>query len=62
VVPSLLSLRLCLLNYTDIYQRYMGTNIPGKAKEALNYGGGIPLYVKTINDVLTSGYEGFVVQ
>jgi hypothetical protein len=40
----------------------MGTNIPGKTKEALNYGGGIPLYIKTINDVLANGYEGFIVQ
>jgi hypothetical protein len=40
----------------------MGTNIPGKVKEALNYGGGIPLYVKTINEVLANGYEGFTVQ
>jgi hypothetical protein len=40
---------------------YMGTNIPGKKKEALNYSGGLPLYIKTINDVADNGWDGFVV-
>lgn len=40
---------------------YMGTNIPGKVREPLNYAGGIPTYVKTIREVLDNGYEGFVV-
>jgi cation diffusion facilitator CzcD-associated flavoprotein CzcO len=41
---------------------YMGTNIPGKPREPLNYAGGVPLYIKTINDVLKNGYEGFHVE
>jgi hypothetical protein len=40
----------------------MGTNIPGKPREPLNYAGGVPLYIKTINDVLKNGYEGFHVE
>ena len=40
---------------------YMGTNIPGKPREPLNYAGGIPLYIKTINDALKNGFEGFKV-
>ncbi|KIW09579.1 uncharacterized protein PV09_00451 [Verruconis gallopava] len=39
---------------------YMGTNIPGKKKEALNYSGGLPLYIATITDVANKGWEGFV--
>lgn len=42
--------------------RYMGTNIPGKPKEALNYGGGLPLYIETINKVLKNNHDGFLVQ
>jgi len=41
---------------------YMGTNIPGKPREALNYAGGIPLYVKTIRESLEHNYEGFKVE
>ncbi|OCK74929.1 FAD/NAD(P)-binding domain-containing protein [Lepidopterella palustris CBS 459.81] len=41
---------------------WMGANIPGKPREALNYGGGLPLYIKTINDVFNNGLEGFKVQ
>lgn len=39
----------------------MGTNIPGKPREALNYAGGMPLYLKTIQDVLDEGFKGFTV-
>jgi hypothetical protein len=37
-----------------------GTNIPGKKKEALNYSGGLPLYIQTINEVADKDWEGFV--
>ncbi|KAK5129145.1 hypothetical protein LTR08_003810 [Meristemomyces frigidus] len=40
---------------------YMGTNIPGKPREALNYAGGIPLYLKTIRDVVEQDFKGFTV-
>ncbi|KAK3628482.1 hypothetical protein LTR56_003861 [Elasticomyces elasticus] len=40
---------------------YMGTNIPGKPREALNYAGGLPLYCKTLNEVLDKDLEGFTV-
>ncbi|EMC93437.1 hypothetical protein BAUCODRAFT_240427 [Baudoinia panamericana UAMH 10762] len=40
---------------------YMGTNIPGKPREALNYAGGIPLYTKTIFEVLDQDFKGFTV-
>ncbi|TVY39116.1 Baeyer-Villiger monooxygenase [Lachnellula subtilissima] len=39
---------------------YMGTNIPGKRKEMLNYLGGVPLYTQQINTSLTEGLSGFV--
>ncbi|KAK5117570.1 hypothetical protein LTR62_004992 [Meristemomyces frigidus] len=40
---------------------YMGTNIPGKPREALNYAGGVPLYVKTIFEALEQDFRGFTV-
>ncbi|KAK3722215.1 hypothetical protein LTR37_002648 [Vermiconidia calcicola] len=40
---------------------YMGTNIPGKPKQALNYAGGIPLYLKTIREAFENDFEGFEV-
>ncbi|KAK0948330.1 hypothetical protein LTR29_000447 [Friedmanniomyces endolithicus] len=40
---------------------YMGTNIPGKPREALNYAGGMPLYLKTINEVIDQDFKGFTV-
>ena len=40
---------------------YMGTNIPGKKKEALNYSGGLPMYIQTINEVAEKGWAGFEV-
>jgi cation diffusion facilitator CzcD-associated flavoprotein CzcO len=48
-----------LRHYTDSW--YMGSNIPGKPREPLNYAGGIPLYIKTINEVFEEGYKGFEV-
>ena len=41
---------------------YMGTNVPGKPREALNYNGGIPQYLKTIKSVKDNDLEGFEVQ
>jgi hypothetical protein len=38
-----------------------GTNIPGKPKAPLNYAGGLPLYLKTINEALENNYDGFEV-
>jgi len=38
---------------------YMGTNVPGKPKEMLNYLGGLPRYVEQINVVRDTGYPGF---
>ncbi|KAI7627945.1 hypothetical protein KC346_g462, partial [Hortaea werneckii] len=40
---------------------YMGTNIPGKPREALNYAGGIPLYLKTIREAIQPEWKGFTV-
>jgi len=51
---------LTLRHNTDSW--YMGANIPGKKREALNYGGGIPEYIKTITKVMNNGYEGFVLK
>jgi len=38
---------------------YMGTNIPGKPKEMLNYLGGLPNYIQQINAVLSEGFPGY---
>ncbi|KAE9382308.1 hypothetical protein BT96DRAFT_845634, partial [Gymnopus androsaceus JB14] len=38
---------------------YMGSNIPGKAIEPLNYSGGLQNYFKIITGVAERGYEGF---
>ncbi|KAF2167003.1 hypothetical protein M409DRAFT_66115 [Zasmidium cellare ATCC 36951] len=40
---------------------YMGTNIPGKPRQALNYAGGLSTYIATINERLNSNFEGFEV-
>ncbi|KEF57230.1 uncharacterized protein A1O9_07420 [Exophiala aquamarina CBS 119918] len=39
---------------------YMGTNIPGKPKEMLNYLGGLSDYIKRISSTVIAGYPGFV--
>ncbi len=33
----------------------------GKPREALNYAGGMPLYLKTINEVIDQDFKGFTV-
>lgn len=38
---------------------YMGTNVPGKPKEMLNYLGGVTDYIKRISSVVARGYPGF---
>ncbi|KAK9383376.1 FAD/NAD(P)-binding domain-containing protein [Kockiozyma suomiensis] len=40
---------------------YMGTNIPGKPKEVLNYMGGLPNYIQQIQEVQQKGFPGFEV-
>jgi len=39
---------------------YMGSNIPGKPVESLNYLGGIPVYQKKLKDALDKDFDGFV--
>ena len=34
-------------------------NVPGKPAQALNFTGGIPLYVKELNECADEGYKGF---
>lgn len=46
-----------LRHHTDSW--YNGANIPGKPREPLNYAGGIPMYIKTIEAVKNEGYKGF---
>ncbi|KAH7412206.1 cyclopentanone 1,2-monooxygenase [Phaeosphaeria sp. MPI-PUGE-AT-0046c] len=48
-----------LLPTVPVSSWYMGTNIPGKAREPYVYLGGVPAYYKTINEVADNGYEGF---
>ena len=36
-----------------------GTNIPGKPRDALNYAGGIPWYVRECKEVAEKGFAGF---
>ncbi|OQV03216.1 hypothetical protein CLAIMM_08290 [Cladophialophora immunda] len=38
---------------------YTGANVPGKRREALIYAGGLPLYLKTIQESADGGYIGF---
>jgi len=46
--------------HTDSW--YNGANIPGKPKEPLVYAGGIPQYLKTMNEVGMEGYRGFKIE
>ncbi|ESK89551.1 cyclohexanone monooxygenase [Moniliophthora roreri MCA 2997] len=39
---------------------YIGSNVPGKKVEALNFLGGIPMYLSKTNESADSGYTGFV--
>jgi hypothetical protein len=36
-----------------------GSNIPGKPRQALNYAGGVPLYIRSITEKLQNNWEGF---
>ncbi|GAB7363660.1 hypothetical protein MBLNU230_g4230t1 [Neophaeotheca triangularis] len=45
--------------FHNVSSWYMGANIPGKPKEALNYAGGIPLYEKETREALNNDFEGF---
>ena len=38
---------------------YMGANIPGKKREAMNYLGGLPAYSKAIYECTDNDYGGF---
>ena len=39
---------------------YVGANIPGRPRVFMPYIGGFPIYVNRCNDVMTKGYEGFL--
>ncbi|KAF4337473.1 cyclopentanone 1 2-monooxygenase [Fusarium beomiforme] len=39
---------------------YMGANIDGKPREALNFPGGIPMYKELLDKAAEKGYEGFI--
>ncbi|KAF2179299.1 FAD/NAD(P)-binding domain-containing protein [Zopfia rhizophila CBS 207.26] len=48
-----------LLPFTN--SEYMGTNIPGKPKEMLNYLGGLVDYTRRITSTIAMGFPGFTV-
>ena len=39
---------------------YVGANVPGRPRVFMPYIGGFPIYVNRCNDVMTNGFEGFV--
>jgi cyclohexanone monooxygenase len=39
---------------------YVGANIPGRPRVFMPYIGGFPIYVQKCNEVMNSGYDGFV--
>ena len=39
---------------------YMGANVPGKPRVFMPYIGGFPVYVQKCNEVMSSGFNGFV--
>jgi len=41
---------------------YVGTNIPGRPRVFMPYIGGFPVYVQKCNEVMNSGFDGFVLQ
>lgn len=45
--------------FHDSHGWYMGRNIPGKTPQALNYTGGLPSYIKDLEESSTQGYKGF---
>ncbi|MDI1264909.1 MAG: NAD(P)/FAD-dependent oxidoreductase [bacterium] len=40
---------------------YVGTNIPGRPRVFMPYIGGFPVYVQKCNEVMSNGFEGFVI-
>ncbi|KAM5353703.1 hypothetical protein ACJ41O_000353 [Fusarium nematophilum] len=47
-----------LIPHTD--SEYMGTNIPGKVRECINFLGGVPAYLSRIQEEIQKGYPTFV--
>jgi cyclohexanone monooxygenase len=41
---------------------YVGTNIPGRPRVFMPYIGGFPIYVQKCNEVMSNGFEGFVME
>jgi cyclohexanone monooxygenase len=41
---------------------YVGTNIPGRPRVFMPYIGGFPIYVQKCNEVMSAGFEGFVLE
>lgn len=41
---------------------YQGANIPGKLREPLNYFGGVPEYIRALEECTNKNYEGFVLE
>ncbi len=39
---------------------YLGANVPGKPRVFMPYIGGFPIYVDKCNQVMTNGFEGFI--
>jgi cyclohexanone monooxygenase len=39
---------------------YVGTNIPGRPRVFMPYIGGFPIYVQKCNEVMSNGFDGFV--
>ena len=41
---------------------YVGANIPGRPRVFMPYIGGFPVYVQKCNEVMSNGFEGFVIK
>jgi cyclohexanone monooxygenase len=41
---------------------YVGANIPGRPRVFMPYIGGFPVYVQKCNEVMSGGFEGFVIE
>jgi cyclohexanone monooxygenase len=41
---------------------YVGTNIPGRPRVFMPYIGGFPIYVQKCNEVMSNGFDGFVLE
>jgi cyclohexanone monooxygenase len=41
---------------------YVGANIPGRPRVFMPYIGGFPVYVQKCNEVMSNGFEGFVIE